>query len=382
MEGNIKPADLASSLDEPGLGLLSRLPRALRDKIYDLCHQNKNYTNALCHQSAVYRRRTNPGTVRVKIRAPLPQLRLLSKTITHEYDSRAPANTIMTMGAMMRDSYKFKLDQNAPKDALFLPLFTKEDEGASRHENLEVMLFEIAGVSTHSLQTIYFERIAETPAPGSVRLCLRFYDDPPSDLEGFMRVFGSLEVSYTDEQAKDDKVLHLIEVVLQSGGWPLVADEVPVIGTWTPEAGFKLNGVASGVYDWPEPAVTWDESSDGCSDSDGGNDGEADGMADEKTEDPNDLDDASQGSEMDWQFDGKFEDFGLICELGSLEFGVSRPMSIGDRLYPGDGSWSVELYYQRGDNGGQRSKYGDDRLKRSFVAIKEPAGPLYTTAVY
>jgi hypothetical protein len=57
-------------------------------------------------------------------------------------------------------------------------------------------------------------------------------------------------------------------------------------------------------------------------------------------------------------------------------------MSIGDRLYPGDGSWSVELYYQRGDNGGQRSKYGDDRLKRSFVVIKEPAGPLYTTAVY
>jgi hypothetical protein len=179
MENNIKPADLVSSLDEPGLGLLSRLPRTVRDQIYDLCHQNKNYTNALCYQSTVYRKRTNPGTIRFKIRAPLPQLRLLSKQITHEYDSRAPAVTTMTMGAMMRGSYTFKLDQNASEDALYLSLFTKEDEEASRRENLKVMRFEIAGVLTHSLQTIYFERIAETPSPGSVRLCLRFYDDRP-----------------------------------------------------------------------------------------------------------------------------------------------------------------------------------------------------------
>jgi hypothetical protein len=310
MENNIKPADLVSSLDEPGLGLLSRLPRTVRDQIYDLCYQNKNHTNALCYQSTVYRRRTNPGTVRFKIRAPLPQLRLLSKTVTQEYNSRAPVNTTMTMGTMMRGSYTFKLDQNASEDALYLPLFTKEDEEASRHENLKVMRFEIAGVLTHSLQTIYFERIAEAPSPGFVRLCLRFYDDPPSDLEGFMRVFSDLEISYTEEGDKDDKVLHLIEVVLQSGGWPLVADEVPVIGTWASQGGFKFNGVASGVYEWPETAVLAAESAG----SDGESDGEADGVAEEKTGDPNDLDDASQGSEMEWQFDEKVEELKLSDE--------------------------------------------------------------------
>jgi hypothetical protein len=129
-----------------------------------------------------------------------------------------------------------------------------------------------------------------------------------------MRVFGDLEVSYTEEGDKDDKVLHLIEVVLQSGGWPLVADEVPVIGTWTPQGGFKFNGVASGVYEWPEPAVIWDESSDRGSEGDGDSGGEADDATEEKTEYPNDLDDASQGSEMDWQFDEKFEDLKLSDE--------------------------------------------------------------------
>jgi hypothetical protein len=78
MEGNFNP-DSRMSHDEPGLGLMSRLPRELRDKIYDLCHQDKHYTNELWYQSTLYRRRNNPGTVSIKIHAPLPQLRLLSK---------------------------------------------------------------------------------------------------------------------------------------------------------------------------------------------------------------------------------------------------------------------------------------------------------------
>ena len=236
---------------EPGLGLVGTLPRELRGQIYDLCRREKHYTNALCYEFTMYGRSSNPGTVRFKIRAPLPQMRLLSRTFTHEYDSRAPANTTMCTSAMMRDSYTFKLDQNASKekDALYLSLSTKEDEEASRHENLKVMRFEIAGVLTYFLKTGYFEQIAEKPSRGSVRLCLRFYDDPLSDLEGFNRVFGNLEISYTEHQGIYEKSLDLIEVVLLSGGWPLVADEVPVIGTWAPQGGFKFNGVASGVYE-------------------------------------------------------------------------------------------------------------------------------------
>jgi hypothetical protein len=249
MEGSSHPDDRMSR-DEPGLGLLGRLPRELRDQIYDLCHQEKHYTNALCYEFTMYGRRSNPGTVRFKIRALLPQLRLLSKTLAHEYDSRAPANTTMCIGAIVRHSYAFKLDQNiASEDSLYLPLFTKEEEEASRHENLKVIRFEIAGVLTYSLKTGYFEHTAGKPSFRSVRLCLRFYDDPPSDLEGFNLVFGNLDISYTEDESEYGKALNLIEVVLISGGWPLGTDEVPVIGTWTPQGGFKFNGVASGVYE-------------------------------------------------------------------------------------------------------------------------------------
>jgi hypothetical protein len=124
----------------------------------------------------------------------------------------------------------------------------------------------------------------------------------------------------------------LIEVVLQSGGWPLVADEVPVIGTWTPQGGFKFNGVASGVYEWPGTAVLAAESDD----SGGESDGEAGGVAEEKTGDLNDLDDASQGSEMDWQFDEKLEDLKLSDESskgdGEEAGDLNRPTNLATRM--------------------------------------------------
>jgi hypothetical protein len=208
----------------------------------------------------------------------------------------------MLIGAVMRDSYSFKLDQNAPKGALYPPYFTKEEDAATRHDNLNVTRFEIAGVLTTSLQTIYFDRIAQTPPAGSVRLCLRFYDDPPADLQGFMRVFGGLEMSYTDEHGKEDQILRLVEVVLLAGGWPLTVDEAPVIGTWTPQDGFKFNGVASGVYEWPETPVIWDQSGNSGNDSGSGSNGEMEGATEEEAKDSNDSGEASQsGDEMDWQ---------------------------------------------------------------------------------
>lgn len=218
--------------------------------VYDLCYQGNHYTNEMCYEHTMYGTRRNPGTVRFKIRAPLPHLRLLNKQLAQEYDSRAPANTTMCIGAIVRDSYTFRLDQNtASKDALYHTLFTKEDEEASRHPNLKVIRFEIAGILTYSLQTGYFEHTAEKPSSRSVRLCLRFYDDPPSDLEGFNRVFGDFDISYTEDESEYGKALHLIEVVLLPGRRPLATDEVPVIGTWTPQGGFKFNGVASAVYE-------------------------------------------------------------------------------------------------------------------------------------
>jgi hypothetical protein len=301
MEGNFERVDRLSH-DDPGLGAFSKLPIELREKIYDLCHQDKHYTNMLWYESSRYVRRTKPGTVRIKIHAPLPQLRLLSKTVTREYDSRAPANAVMFIGAIMRDSYTFKLDQNLPKDALYPTHFTKEEEAASRHDNLSVTRLEIDGVLTTSLQTIFFDRIVETPPAGSVRLSLRFYDDPPSDLQGFMRVFGDLEISYTEGQGEDGRLLNLIEVTLLAGGWPLTADEVPVIGTWTPQDGFMFNGVASGVYEWPETPVIWDQSGNRGNDGGSGSDDEKHGAAEENAGDLDESGKASQsGDEMDWQ---------------------------------------------------------------------------------
>jgi hypothetical protein len=185
---------------------------------------------------------------------------------------------------------------------MYLTRSTKEEEAASRHDNLSVTRFEIAGILTHSLETEYLGRIAETPPVGSVRLSLRFYDDPPSDLQGFMRVFGDLEMSYTEGQGEEGRLLSLIEVTLLAGGWPLTADEVPVIGTWTPQDGFKFNGVASGVYEWPETPVIWDQSGNGAGDGGSGSNGEKDGAAEEDAGDLDDSGEASQsGDEMDWQ---------------------------------------------------------------------------------
>jgi hypothetical protein len=85
-------------------------------------------------------------------------------------------------------------------------------------------------------------------------------------------------------------------------------------------------GVASGVYEWPENAVPSDQSSDGGSESDGGSDGEESGAA-EKIEDSNDSEDASQGSDMDWQYDGKSEDLKISDESGK-DHGVRDELEI------------------------------------------------------
>ena len=279
-----------------------------------MCHQDKHYTSKLIWVDDEH---TDPSTVRVKVHAPLPQLRLLSKQLTHEYDSRAPANTILFAGANMSHRHTFKLDQNATKSVVLPPYYSREDERRSRHQNLKFMRFEIAGALTRSIQTTFFERVAEIPAPGSVRLCLRFHDAPP-DIEYFMRIFGDLEISYS-EQGKDDQPLRLVDVVLLSGGWPLSLEMALVVRTWTPRGGFVFDGVAPGVpvHEWPE---TSDESSDSGSDNDSDCDGEADGATEEETEDANESDEASQsGSKTDYQSESneKLEDLKLADGVGN-----------------------------------------------------------------
>lgn len=58
--------------DNPSLGLLGRLPRTVRDTIYDLCYQEKRYRVDL-------RRRKSPRVLHFSINALLPQIRLVSR---------------------------------------------------------------------------------------------------------------------------------------------------------------------------------------------------------------------------------------------------------------------------------------------------------------
>ena len=50
-------------IDNPSLGLFDRLPKELRDIIYDLCHQEKRYNIGLNDGRT-------PGTLRLRINAP------------------------------------------------------------------------------------------------------------------------------------------------------------------------------------------------------------------------------------------------------------------------------------------------------------------------
>jgi hypothetical protein len=70
--------------------------------------------------------------------------------------------------------------------------------------------------------------------------------------------------------------------------------------------------------------VPSDQSGARGSESDGGSDGEASGAA-EKIENSNDSEDASQGGEMDWQYDGKSEDLKISDESG-------KDHGVGDEL--------------------------------------------------
>jgi hypothetical protein len=67
--------------DSPSLGMLGRLPQEIRDYIWDLCYQEKEYEICLCDE-------LSPGTVNFCVNALLPQLRLISKQCTFEYNQR------------------------------------------------------------------------------------------------------------------------------------------------------------------------------------------------------------------------------------------------------------------------------------------------------
>jgi len=59
--------------EDPGLGVLSKLSRELRDGIYDLCTREKHYEV-----------RANNGPLRFQVHAPLTNLRLVSKAFSSD----------------------------------------------------------------------------------------------------------------------------------------------------------------------------------------------------------------------------------------------------------------------------------------------------------
>jgi hypothetical protein len=202
MEGHSMPVDPClenPSLQEkprvnPSLALLDRLPRGLRDTIYDLCHQVKKYDLHLRHGNI-------PGTLRFRINAPLPQMRLINSLIKAEYESRAPASAVMVNGGLVRCGYTSSLNRRCPV-LIFPPLWSKLSEKIQQLENTKIMLFELSVIKIHESTTksIWMARSGlSTPPDRSFAVSLHFYDRLSTDRNEFMRVFGEFYFGYTQE---------------------------------------------------------------------------------------------------------------------------------------------------------------------------------------
>ena len=253
--------------DNPSLGLLGRLPRKIRDTIYDLCHQDKRYSINL-------RRRKNPGTLHFTISALLPQMRLTSRTVMFEYNLRCPAKAVMIRGGLMRRHYLFNFAQSpyVAKGATDRrgETYLSEHKLHNLQTDRKVLLFEVAGIATNDFTTNdYTEHTAWLKNCHIVKLSdyklfkasLRFFDDLDANRTDFLRVFGNFQISFTREYDEcpegyekcpvDHLDCKIFEVTLHSGEHELnqQCENVPTIGKWTPQDGFKFNGTPHGLFD-------------------------------------------------------------------------------------------------------------------------------------
>ena len=231
--------------DDPSLGLFSRLAKELRDEIYDLCTQEKQYeVGILC------------GPLRFQVHAPLSNLRLVSKSLASEYEARAPANALLIIGKF-RGGYTFQLGDSAPKQI-------KEPQNTGiRHDykdivtqygDLKTTPFEVAGLrcSIPSPPHVLVNRRPTTPA-GTFGLDLRFWQDPRSDLLGFRRVFDDLRPGWTPGSPRlrvgpGALLVHDVNFRLKDD-WnsQYYSNALPVVGKWTPEGGVEFNKVVDGT---------------------------------------------------------------------------------------------------------------------------------------
>jgi hypothetical protein len=243
------PQEAGKAQDDPGLGLMTRLPKMLRDGIYDMCIQEKRYEIS------------DNGPVCFQVHAPLSHLRLVSKKFKSDYESRAPAHALLITSGT-GDRYTFQLGDSAPKH---VPAPNdrrgpKETEIPAQYNNLNIVPFGLPGTRTETPKPVHwFNTRPQTPT-GTFGPVLRFYKDPRSDLAGFLRVFDNMCFSHTQNrywERLEPEALRLDKVTfLLSRDWGMgnYEEELPEIATWTAEDGFEFNGAADGILiDYSEP---------------------------------------------------------------------------------------------------------------------------------
>jgi hypothetical protein len=235
--------------DEPrehtSLGSLKKIPLEIRDIIYDLCVQKKQYEiEQLC------------GPLRFQVHAPLSHCRLISKTFSREYQARAPANALLILGKF-RGGYTFQLGDSATKhiqDSQNVPTPRDCKDTVAQYGDLKITPFEVAGLrcSIPSPPHVLVNRMLTTPV-GSFGLDLRFYQDPRSDLLGFLRVFDAFLAGWTPGSSRlrvgpGALQLHDVKILLK-GDWSshYYRRELPMVGTWTSKGGFAFDKVADGI---------------------------------------------------------------------------------------------------------------------------------------
>jgi hypothetical protein len=233
--------------EHTNLGSLEKLPLEIRDTIYDLCYQPKDYHIRLRHEK-------NPGSVRFGINASLSHCRLISKTFSREYEARAPANTLLILGKF-RGGYNFQLGDGASKhiqDPQTFPTPGNYTNTVAQYGDLKVTPFDVAGLRCEipSPPQVLVNRMPTTPA-GTFGLDLRLYQDPRSDFLGFRRVFSDLSTDFTPGHTRlgpGALPLHDLNFVLE-GDWDSQYNryDLPVVGTWTPKGGLAFNKVADGT---------------------------------------------------------------------------------------------------------------------------------------
>jgi hypothetical protein len=237
------PDQCDKARDDPGLGLMATLPKELRDEIYDLCTQEKQYDIEQCI-----------GPLRFQVHAPLSHCRLISKTFSREYEARAPANTLLILGKF-RGGYTFQLGDGASKhipDPQTFPTPGDYTNTVAQYGDLKVTPFDVAGLRCEipSPPQVLVNRMPTTPA-GTFGLDLRLYQDPRSDFLGFRRVFSDLSTDFTPGHTRlgpGALPLHDLNFVLE-GDWDSQYNryDLPVVGTWTPKGGLTFNKVADGA---------------------------------------------------------------------------------------------------------------------------------------